>query len=367
MLELVARVMAERLDRSRPLWKLYMVDRLEGDRWAFVWLVHHAMADGASLLELADRVLWDTKPSTSQPNKATAWHPDPEPSRAELVALTLKERASQLVRGIRLTGETLLSPQRITADLTEIARMPGTLIRELAPTARLSPLDASATTRRRVAAVHTQLAQLKRIEKALGDGITVNDVVLAAVGGGLQHWAQSRRLEISHLRVKVPTSMHAKNAAHADPIGNHDSFILVDLPIGKVDPIKRLLAVNRETRQRKADGDAQVIDSFVHESRLAPGPLRDQISKWLASPRVFSLNVSNVAGPREPVYVLGGRMVNFFSLAEIGDRHALRVAVFSCDGSVSFGLCADAAAIPDLNLIAEGIESELEMLNDATR
>jgi WS/DGAT/MGAT family acyltransferase len=234
------------------------------------------------------------------------------------------------------------------------------LARELGPRARRTPLDRHPGARRVVATTAFPLAGLKRIERSFGEHITVNDVVLSAVGGGLRRWLEDRGDSFTGIRAKVPTSLHRQDPA-PDELGNHDSFMFVDLAVADSDPVQRLRDVNRSTRSCKLHRDPQALYDFFRDVHQAARPLQ----QWAMSPRVFTLNVSNVPGPAEQIFVLGHPVAEFTSFAEIADRHALRVSVVSVAGTVSFGLCADAEAVPDIGTVAAGIESELKELADA--
>jgi len=182
--------------------------------------------------------------------------------------------------------------------------------------------------------------------KAIADAVTVNDVVLSILAGGIRAWLGARE----SIRVKVPVSLH-----HAgDTLGNHDSFFFVDLPVAEPDPVRRVLAINQETRERKLAGDAETLYRLGTHHHL--------LEHWAMSPHVFTFNVSNVPGPRGEVFVLGARLHRMYSLAEIAHHHALRVAVVSAAGSLSFGLCADFAAVPDLDGLSSGIHRAADEL-----
>jgi diacylglycerol O-acyltransferase / wax synthase len=194
--------------------------------------------------------------------------------------------------------------------------------------------------------------------------VTVNDVVLSAVAGGLRRWLVHHGASLDGLRVKVPVSLHR---GAEDGLANRDRFMFVDLPLELDDPHGRLLAVGRQTRVRKADRDAQILDTLLSDLARVSAPLERRAERWLMSPRVFTLTVSNVRGPGAPVWVMGARLRALHSLAEIADRHALRVAVVSAADRVSFGLCADADAVDRLELVSQGLEAEIEALLERAR
>jgi diacylglycerol O-acyltransferase / wax synthase len=322
LLVLIAARMSEPLDRERPLWAMDVV-ALPGARTAIVWRIHHAIADGMSAMRMARELLLE--PSDEPPPDARARASPARPPKAR--------------------------------------RMPATVWRQLGRRGARSPLDRPAGPRREVAFVDAGLAEVRRIGHAAPVRATVNDVALAAVAGGLRAWLRRLGAPEAALRVKVPVSLHA--AGEAD-VANRDSFMIVDLPLAERDPLGRLCAVARATRQCKEHGDPQTLDAFFHDLTHLSSSLERFAQHWAMSPRVFTLNVSNVPGPPGPQSVLGSPLLELHSLAEIAHHHALRVAVVSAGGRISFGLCADPDAVDGLGVIAEGIERELEALAAAT-
>jgi diacylglycerol O-acyltransferase len=310
--ELAARRMEERLDRSRPLWSLDVAP-LPGGRTALLLRLHHALADGMTAMRLLETLLFDPHPEEPAPPATRA---RPAPRRAPAL------------------------------------RVPSALLRELAGRGRPTPLDRPAGEHRQVAFVDADLDRLRQIGHAAG--ATVNDVVLAAVAGGLRAWMG----EAAGVRAKVPVSLHSA-AGHA---ANRDSFLVVDLPLHEPDPARRLRAVARDTRQRKAARDAETVDHFFADlSHLSPSFER-LAQAWALSPRVFTLNVSNVPGPRAQRAVLGAPVRRLCSLAEVANKHALRISVVSGCGRLTFGLCADPEAVGPVEPLAQAIEGELDAL-----
>jgi WS/DGAT/MGAT family acyltransferase len=333
---LASDVMVEPLDRNRPLWRIDVAGPVDGDRTAIVVKVHHCMADGATVMRMATHLLLDRDPRGRQ-------------SAAE------ERRPAAPAARNALAGDPWRGRWR------GLAALPGTLRRELSPSGGSTPLDRDAGPRRRVELVSVDLEDVKRIERGAPERVTVNDVVLSAVGGGLRRWLIELGADLRGVRAKVPVSLHSAD----DGLANRDGFMFVDLPLTLEDPGDRLLEVARATTIRKADHDAMALDTLLRDvARLSPS-IERRAQRRLMSPRAFTLSVSNVRGPMGPPRVLGGPLAGLYSLAEIADRHALRVAVISAAGRLSFGLCADADAVDRLELIAEGIEGEIEVLRDA--
>jgi diacylglycerol O-acyltransferase / wax synthase len=321
----VAALMATRLERDRPLWSLDVV-ALARRRTAAVLRLHHCMADGAASIRIIRTLLLDHDGGAEPREVAPRSH-----AGAARADVTTRERLAVLHR-------------------------------ELAHDGRVSPLARSAGPYRTVAFATFPLDDAKRLAHAVPDRATVNDVVLAAVAGGLRHWLTGIGVQPYELRVKIPVSLHS---ADEPALANRDSFMVVHLPVDEPDPVDRLVAIAAETRERKAAHDADAIDALYNEVGRLSRSLVRVIEHWAMSPRVFALNVSNVPGPQGDLTVLGSRLLVLHSLAEIADRHALRVAVVSAGGKLSFGLCADADAVQRLDLVTYGITEELRALSAA--
>jgi WS/DGAT/MGAT family acyltransferase len=331
--KLVSDLMCERLDRAHPLWHLDVVESVEHDSMALVWRIHHCLADGATCVALASAVLWSQDPDAALP-RASDWTPEATPSRLSLLASGLKARA----RAPRGDVARWLGRPRRTHSL------PGVFERELSPSAALTQLSHRVGFARSVAFAVAPLDGCKRAGKAIDATVTLNDVVLAIVSGGVREWLSGGHGPMEGIRVQIPVSLHQ---AQEGFVANRDSYFFVDLPVAEPDVAQRVLKINRETTQRKLDQDAETL------SRLGHHPLA---ARWAMSPRVFTFNVSNVRGPTDDVYVLGSRVCEVYSLAEIAQHHALRVAVISAAGSLFFGLCADRDAVGDLGVLADAME-----------
>jgi WS/DGAT/MGAT family acyltransferase len=348
--ELVAKVMTERLDRTRPLWQLEVVEELDDGSVGLIWRLHHCMVDGVTALKLGSVLLWDGPPDSMGGAQAPA-RPQHEYRAVELFALGLGYHAR---RGAAAVGATAraFEPRRWTGVRRGSARFWTTVQRELRPTAGASPLDHRAGPTRAVAFASGALADFKRIGHAFGPGITVNDVVLTIIAGAVRTWLERRHAGAEGLRVKVPVSLH-QHDEHPDALGNRDSYFFVDLPIAEPDPVRRLRAISRETTERKRDHDAEL---------LAHLPLQRTVSRWALSPRVFTFNVSNVPGPVGSLSLFGAPVRELYSLAEIAQHHALRISVISASGTMFFGFCADRDVVPDIDGLAEGVATSHEEL-----
>ena len=319
----VGDLLSERLDHTRPLWRLDALP-LTGERVALVGRIHHAMADGVSAIRLIAGLLWDVdENAASQPASRSP-------------AATLPPR-----------GAVQKQPDVEEAREARImVRLPAALRRELRR-GRDTTLDQHIGPAREVAWTSFPLERLKRIEHGAAERVTVNDVILAVVAGGLRRWLPQVGGIADDLRVQCPVCLHAREEADGQ-LGNRDSFMNLDLPISESDPAARLRLINTETSERKLDHDADTLYAFFHAlGRFRP--LYRGVTRLTSGPREFALSVSNVPGPRQRPVVLGHAVEQFSSFAEPADRHALRISIVSLGGELAFGLCSDPEAISDLD------------------
>jgi diacylglycerol O-acyltransferase / wax synthase len=312
----VARLFEQRLDRDRPLWKIDVIP-LEGDGAALVWRIHHALADGTAGMRFARAVLWD--------EVATAPRPRPHENAADDA-----RRRAHLARFIE---------------------------REFGETMHRSPFDGRIGTRREIAFASVELKQLHDAAKSLA-GATVNDAVLTIVAGGVRRWLEEHHCTLGAIRVRVPVSLHHEG----DDAGNRDSFFSLAVPVGEPDPVVRLRAVHEATIARKAEHDAERLDSMFRELAHLSPRLERLAERVEASPRRFALSVSNVPGPPGPVTILRTPVESLHSIAEIGQRHALRVGAVSFAGALDFAFCADPALVDDLSAMTVGLEEDAATL-----
>jgi diacylglycerol O-acyltransferase / wax synthase len=333
----VGELLSERLDPSRPLWRLDALP-LTGDRMGLIGRIHHAMADGISAIRMVSGLLWDQQDS-----------PQPQPD----------VRSGETPKAKPTSGSSA-DPRAEAREANILVRLPAALWRELRPGAD-SALDAHIGPAREVAWTSFPLERLKRIGHRCGEGVTVNDVVLAVVAGGLRRWLE--RDPTRRIKVQVPVSLHAREEEGTE-LGNRDSFMNVDLPIAEPDPIARLRRINAETRERKLDHDAATLYAFFHAlGRFRP--LYRGVTRLTSGPREFALCVSNVPGPRQRALIQGHAVEQFCSFAEPADRHALRVSVVSLGGELAFGLCSDPEAISDLDGLRGALADSLAELEGA--
>jgi diacylglycerol O-acyltransferase / wax synthase len=335
---IVARIMTVPLDRSRPLWTLDVVPHLAGGRWAVIWKVHHCLADGMAVMRAGAQLLWD---GTSGPDSSA-------PARSAPRGRTKVGASAQAAAGARLA---------------RLAGYRGLMLREFRRVRELSPLAGDVGRDRDVAFARCTLDELRSIGRAAGVEVTVNDVLLAVVTGALRDWLRARPSGSTALKVQVPVSMPPDPAAGGTS-GNRDSFLFVRLPLAEPDPVARVRAVAAATRLRKNRHDAQAVYALRESLSHAPGPVRRALQRVVQGPHEYSLNISNVPGPRGPISVLGHHVEALYSVAEVAPHHGLRVAAVSLEGSLFIGLCADPEVVPVLDDLAAGIRASTEELHE---
>ena len=359
---MAARVFSQQLDRTKPLWELWMVQGLTRKRFAFVTKTHHALVDGVAGVDIAT-VLFDLKPVPEPAEPEHDWIPGPSPSGAELLAKDAEGLVKTPVRLLRRIEQVVEHPRTAVGQVSEAAEALGQVGWNFANPAPKVPLNVEIGSHRRFEWVRADLAQFKRIKATLGG--TVNDVVLAVVSGALRSWLRARgvRTEGVELRAQVPVSIRA--ADERGQLGNKLAVVRGPIPVYAEDPVKRLELCRRGMegiKQSKQALGAEVITRF---NDFAPPTLLAQAARINFSTRLFNLVVTNVPGPQIPLYVLGRELEDIFPVGFLPPNQALFVAIMSYNGAINFGLLADYDAIDDLDVIAAGIEASIRELLEA--
>jgi diacylglycerol O-acyltransferase / wax synthase len=360
--QLAARVFSQQLDRSKPLWELWLVQGLERDRFAILTKTHHAMVDGVSGVDIGT-VLFDLEPVPRPAEHVDDWKPQPQPSTSTLVSRAATDAASAPVKLAERALEAVRSPEATARRIAEGLEGIGEFVGALADPAPDVPLNQPIGPHRRFVWARSELATFKRIKDSLGG--TVNDVVLAVVTGALREWLHGRgvRTEGLELRALVPVSIRAED--ERGNLGNKIAVMRGPLPVYVEDPVRRLRIVSEQMeglkRSKQALG-AEVISRF---NDFAPPTLLAQASRVNFSTRLFNLIVTNVPGPQLPLYVLGREMEEIFPVAFLPQNHVLAVAIMSYNGRIGFGLLADYDSVEDADSIADGIAASLAELEEA--
>ena len=365
--EMASRVFAQRLDRDRPLWEAWFLEGIGKNRWAILSKVHHSMVDGVGGSDLLAE-LFDLTPE-SDPPPVPPWTPRPEPSPLEAVLTGALDTVSWPARQLAdLPG--LLSRRLPTAsELAEFGRgLTGSARRLTEPSA--SSLNGPISPHRRWTWTTAKLSDIRKIRHGVPDGpVTVNDVVLAAISSGFRDLLAARGELTDDLVVRslVPVSLRGSDERH--PVSNRISAILVNLPVGEADPMRRLALLHSQMddlkRTRQAAG-AEVLTGvlgFAAPSLLAMG---SRTAFRLPQPLVQTVT-TNVPGPRFPLYVLGRKLAELYPYVPIGNNLRLGIAIFSYLERFTFGVTADyrAFASADLDVLTRGIKRGITELKAA--
>ena len=367
---LTARTFSQRLDRTKPLWELLMVEGLADGRFAVISKNHHALVDGIAGMDLA-RLLFDTSPTPAAitPDEAMqhrAWMPRPEPSEAELIAAGLREAARAPLDLLDRLLRVLEDPRKSAAEeLRGTAEGVGEVIWAVLNPAPETPLNVPIGPHRRVHWLRRPLADFKTVKDALGG--TVNDVLLTVVTGALRRWLPTRgtRPEGLELRALVPVS--TRQPDDSGQLGNRLVPLRGSLPVYCADPVACLALVREGMTELKDSKQALGAKVIAALQDLAPPRRLADASRINFSTRLFNLLATNIPGPQFPLYLLGRELESLVPVAFLAENHALAIAIMSYNGNVDFGLIADYDAVPDLDQLGGYLEEALDELLAAAR
>jgi diacylglycerol O-acyltransferase / wax synthase len=353
---IAGRLFSQALDRSKPLWELWLVQGLERNRFAIVTKTHHALVDGVSGVDIAT-VLFDVKPVPEPIEPDRDWVPQPPPSSAELAARGLAELSETPFKLTRRAMRAATDPMRTARRVVEAGEALAEVGWNFTNPAPDIPLNSEIGSHRRFAWARAELGDFKRIKDALGG--TVNDVVLTVVSGALRSWLRSRGIKTEglELRALVPVSIRTED--EQGQLGNRIAAMRGPLPVYIEDPLKRLDAVRRAMdglKESKQALGAEVISRF---NDFAPPTLLAQASRINFSTRLFNMIVTNVPGPQIPLYVLGRELQDVFPVAFLPENHALAIAIMSYNGGIDFGLLGDYDTMEDIEMLATGLSESL--------
>jgi WS/DGAT/MGAT family acyltransferase len=362
---LTSRIASQQLDRAKPLWENWLVEGLEDGRFAVISKTHHSLVDGISGVDLAT-VLFDLKRHPDpQPEDLEPWRPSPEPSGAQMVAAGLRGIVTTSVGLATKAIGAALSPSTTVGKVRDAAEGLGELVWAGLNPAPETPLNVPIGPHRRYAVVRAQLSEFKEVKDALGG--TVNDVVLTVVSGALADWLRSRGVRTEGLEMRALVPVSVRNADQRNTLGNRLTVMRGPLPIYIDDPVARLKFVRKSMDGLKESKQAVGAATLTAVNDLAPPTILAQASRLNFSTRLFNLLVTNIPGPQVPLYVLGRKLEDLFPVAFLPANHALAIAIMSYNGGIDFGLLGDYDALPDIDVIADGIADSLAELLEVAR
>ena len=369
--DFVSRVQPRRLDRTRPLWEVYLVDGLQGGRFALVTKTHYALIDGVNALDIA-HVIVDTVPGElPEDDVAPVWRPHRAPTAPELVAEAIVDavrRPAQVVDYVRGGVQEVL-------DLgLAVAEHAGTLLTTVAKTAARpapdSPLNAEIGSARRWVMIGTDLADYRKVRGRLARGayaedVSVNDVVLATIAGGFRSWLLGRGEAVHRgtvVRAMVPVSVYED-----DPSGmyaNRVKACVINLPVGEPGASMRLHQIAFAMRQQMEGGQAVGATALANLAGFAPPTLHALGARWgsAVSRRLYNVMITNVPGPQSPLYAGHSEMLSTYPVTPLAKGQGLAIGITFYNGGVYYGLNADRDAMPDVDILAQSIVDSLAEL-----
>jgi diacylglycerol O-acyltransferase / wax synthase len=350
--DLADAVLSEPLRRDRPLWEIWIAPELADGRIGLVGKAHHCMVDGLAAVELGSLLLdFEPEPSAVETDE---WRPAPAPHALELLARGAWDRTREPLGLLKAPLELARAPLALPRFALRTGRA---LAGAVLPVAPPSLLNAPSSPDRHLATARRPLDELRAIKNH--HGVTVNDVLLAAVAGALRLHAERRQERPRDLKAMVPVNVRSEAVGE---LGNRITFMFVELPASSPDPLDRLWRVSDATRTRKDAGVPEDADAAMQALSYAPRALQKAAAHALASPRVYNLVVSNIPGPRIPMYLRGCRLREAYPVVPLSERHALSIGMTTIGADACFGLYADPETLPDSDLLALDLHAALDEL-----
>ena len=361
---LCGRIISQQLDRGKPLWEMWIVEGLEHDRVALVSKVHHCMVDGVSGVDLLQVLLSPTPDKEFDPSPA--WYPNAAPSAGRLLRDAILRRVEMPLAALRAVGGALREPELTLERVRDTASGFLAGVRSALTQAADTPINQPIGPHRRFDWIGFDIDEVRRVKRVLGG--TVNDVVLATVSGAMGRFLAQRGVPPHHLaemdfRAFCPVSV--RTAAERGTLGNRVSALIARLPIAERSPGKRFSRV------------VEVMGDLKRSRQALSGSVLTSVSEWTA-PTLFSaaarlangyraanVVVTNVPGPRVPLYLLGARMTESYPIVPLMANQCLGIALFSYGGGLYWGFNADWDALPDLHAFVVAIDASFRELCDA--
>lgn len=358
---LASRVMAQSLDRTKPLWEFWVVEGLEDDRFALISKVHHCMIDGSSGVDLATTMMSLT-PEHDEPMAPHPYIPRAAPSRRELFFDEVTRMLSLPLAAVRGFREFNREAESLTAEIDKRAKALAQLVPYAVRSASETPLNGKLGPHRLFDWLTTPLSEMREVRRAFD--CTVNDLVLATVAGAVREYLIRRRIDPSELSFRVSAPVSVRSEADRGKMGNKVSSWILKLPIGEADPVRRLQAIHDVTQELKQSEQALGVQMLMAAAEWAPSQLLSLGSQATAGP--INMIVTNVPGPQVPLYMLGAKLVEMYPQVPLLENTGLGVALFSYDGNIFWGFNADRALVPDVNIFASMIRASFQELRSAS-
>lgn len=346
------------LRRDRPLWEIVIVPRLTDRRAAVLGKIHHAMADGIAAVEIG-MLLFDLTPDAAPP-EPSEWTPAPTEGAARLALTAVADTALEQFRATRKMVGLGRSPARTIRVADTLRRAALSLAEDTLKRAPESYLNPEIGPARTLVTHRVELDRLLRLKEH--KQVKLNDIVLAASAGALRRFARDRGERPVDLRAMVPVNVRQRVSDGDGATGNKIAFGFIQLPISSERAGERLDRVVAAMGALKDDGRIEGSALLMAGIGLCPEPIKDRAARLAASPRLYNLTISNVPGPRLPLYAAGGRVQSIYPVIPIPDRHALSIGVLTYDRGAHFCCYADPRALPGVERLAGALEEAITEL-----
>ncbi len=363
LMALVNRVIGQRLDRTKPLWELWLVEGLAAGRWAIVSKTHHAMVDGVSGVDLMS-VLFDLERDVTD-DPPPAWSPAPTPGAVGLLTRGVQGLVRNAVELSTRGVELAVHPKQAVGTTVGAVSALAETMRPMVDAAPKTVLNHAPGPHRIVEVVTTQLADYKTAKSKTG--ATVNDVVLAAVAGALGRFLTGRGTDTEGLQLRACVPVSLRTEAKKGALGNEIAIMMAPLPVGIEGPKERLAFVQSAMQHLKSSKQAEGAKVLTSLENALPPAVLARASRLGFSSRLYNLLVTNVPGPQFPIYMLGRQLEELVPLAFLAPEHRLAIGIMSYNGKVTYGLIADVDAVPDLPVLAAHLRESLGELVTSAR
>lgn len=360
---IVEEVMSVPLDRDRPLWEIWIAPRLKDGRVGMVGKAHHCMVDGLAAVELATMLLDPSPEPVSRIEDRRRWLPEPAPSPFERLVGGAVDRIVEEAEALVGAGRALASPSRLMQLPGDALRLGGTLADTVLPIAPTTRFNREGSPNRHLSSVRRPLDDLREVKRAFE--VTVNDVVLAVCAGALRAYMCEYGEEPLPLKTMVPVSVRSDD--EQDAFGNRISFMFIELPCDEPEPERRLALIHEATMQRKEAHEPEQADAFLNAAAYLPRVFQKLMSRAVASPRLFNLVVSNIPGPRAPMWMCGLELEDAYPVVPLSDRHAVSIGMTTVRDDACFGLYADRETLPDADRLAWLLDAAVDDLLAVSR
>jgi diacylglycerol O-acyltransferase / wax synthase len=358
LLELTERLTVQVLDRRRPLWELWFVEGVDhGCHVGLIHKSHHTLTDGISGVDIATVLLdFSPDPTVLPPD---GWAPRPSPDPGRLMIDSVRERVTRPAELAGAARRLADGPRDALSRASDLGRSIGSLVDGQIVAPRLS-LNAPVGRGRRFETVRIPLDEAKQIREAFG--CTINDVILAGVGGAVARLLDAREELHPALVLKVFCPVSVRDDEQRMQLGNRISAMFVPLPVGEPDPRVRLAAIRASTADLKERRQAVGAAALLGLSEYAAPTMLGLAARAAHAQRFANLIVTNIPGPQVPLYCLGARMLEVYPIVPLSRNLTLNVAILSYCGQLHFGVIGDGASGRDLEVLAGGIEDSFDQL-----